>query len=147
MNTRHRTIVALLTVIAVLLALNLILVSSPAAQAGGTPRRCCIPATLTCELLTLPDCQAVGGISYPIGTDCTFECGPGACCVSDNCIFVSGEEDCINLGGIYQGYDPSADCAAIQCEAAPPCPADLDTDGEVGIIDFLILLQLWGPCE
>jgi hypothetical protein len=27
-----------------------------------------------------------------------------------------------------------------------PCPADLDGDGSVGIIDFLTLLGAWGPC-
>ncbi len=43
MNTGHRTIVALLTVIAVLLALNLVVTSSPAGQAEGDLRRCCFP--------------------------------------------------------------------------------------------------------
>jgi hypothetical protein len=29
----------------------------------------------------------------------------------------------------------------------PPCdPADLDKDGTVGILDFLLLLAAWGPC-
>ncbi len=27
-----------------------------------------------------------------------------------------------------------------------PCPADLDGDGSVGIVDFLALLAAWGPC-
>ena len=27
----------------------------------------------------------------------------------------------------------------------PPCPWDLDTDGVVGIVDFLMLLAAWGP--
>ncbi len=26
------------------------------------------------------------------------------------------------------------------------CPADLDGDGNVGITDFLLLLEAWGPC-
>ena len=146
MNTGHRTIVALLTVIAVLLALNLIASSSPAAQAEGGLRRCCFPHNGSCLLFTLVDCIAFGGIPGPPGSDCTFECGPGACCVGDNCLVTFDEESCISQGGIYQGWDPAPDCAAIQCEAAPPCPADLDNDGEIGIVDFLILLSLWGPC-
>ena len=145
MNTGHRTIVALLTAIAVLLALNLVLVSSPAAQAGGVPQRCCFPATGQCVLLTFSDCIAAGGSPGGVGSDCTFACGPGACCVGDNCLVTFDEESCISQGGIYQGWDPAPDCAAIQCEAAP-CPADIDDDGEVGINDFLIVLQLWGPC-
>ena len=28
----------------------------------------------------------------------------------------------------------------------PPCPADLDNDGFVGITDLLALLAAWGPC-
>ena len=28
----------------------------------------------------------------------------------------------------------------------PPCPADLDGDGHVGVPDFLALLIAWGPC-
>ena len=33
-------------------------------------------------------------------------------------------------------------------EVSPPlpCPADLDGDGTVGIVDFLTLLANWGPC-
>ncbi|MEE8459038.1 MAG: hypothetical protein V3S08_04155 [Phycisphaerales bacterium] len=30
------------------------------------------------------------------------------------------------------------------CPSAPPCPADLDGDGAVGIVDFLDLLAQWG---
>ncbi len=35
--------------------------------------------------------------------------------------------------------------AAVQAVLQPPCPADLDGDNEVGIIDFLDLLAAWGP--
>ncbi|MHC4422766.1 MAG: hypothetical protein ACYS1E_19555, partial [Planctomycetota bacterium] len=28
----------------------------------------------------------------------------------------------------------------------PPRPGDLDEDGVVGVLDFLILLAHWGPC-
>jgi hypothetical protein len=28
----------------------------------------------------------------------------------------------------------------------PPCPEDLDGDGTVGVVDFLAILAVWGPC-
>jgi len=34
----------------------------------------------------------------------------------------------------------------LSLESGSLCPADLDGDGEVGIIDFLELLGAWGPC-
>ncbi len=39
--------------------------------------------------------------------------------------------------------------AAIKVEGTlvtPECPADLDSDGSVGVKDLLILLGAWGPC-
>ncbi|MCZ6445360.1 MAG: FG-GAP-like repeat-containing protein, partial [Planctomycetota bacterium] len=33
----------------------------------------------------------------------------------------------------------------IQANCAPPCPADLNGDGSVGILDLLALLAAWGP--
>jgi hypothetical protein len=40
----------------------------------------------------------------------------------------------------------AVDIGAYEFGNAPlPCPADLDGDGEVGIADFLALLQAWGP--
>jgi Tol biopolymer transport system component len=37
----------------------------------------------------------------------------------------------------------------FQCdrnEITPPCPADIDGGGDVGVTDFLALLAAWGPC-
>ena len=111
-----------------------------------TDRRCCVASTGQCVLTDPITCVMAGGTPGREGEDCTFECGPGACCLADNsCTVTFDEEQCISQGGIYQGWNPSADCAAVPCQAQ--CPADLDGNGEVGINDFLILLQLWGPCE
>jgi hypothetical protein len=42
-------------------------------------------------------------------------------------------------GGAYEGrYLATAACA-------PACPADIDGDGRVGVMDFLGLLSAWGP--
>ena len=35
---------------------------------------------------------------------------------------------------------------SFSTHAAPPCNADLDDDGAVGVSDLLILLGAWGPC-
>ena len=35
---------------------------------------------------------------------------------------------------------------SFSTHAAPPCNADLDDDGAVGVKDLLILLGAWGPC-
>lgn len=120
MNTK-RTVVALLTVIAALLALNLILVSSPTALAGGVPRRCCLP-TGECEILSVGDCAGFGGIPGPAGTDCTYECGPGGCCIiaDDTCVVARDEEYCIFvLDGVYQGWDLVEPCADVLCGDGP----------------------------
>jgi len=94
---------------------------------AGVLRRCCFPEDGHCELFTLADCIALQGSPGGVGSDCTFECGPGACCVLGDCEVTFDEEDCIVLGGIYQGWDPGVDCAdidcaAVQCGSVPePC--------------------------
>ena len=58
--------------------------------------------------------------------------------------------DAVGGGGI-QGYAYFVDSfinfdviPAPPC--APPCPADLDNTGDVGVKDLLTLLGAWGPC-
>ncbi len=34
----------------------------------------------------------------------------------------------------------------IDLGGAPPCPADFDNSGDVGVKDLLFLLGAWGPC-
>ncbi len=50
--------------------------------------------------------------------------------------------DCPNDSVTEAGIDDFE--VTILC-AAGPCPADLDTDGQVGVTDLLILLSAWGP--
>ena len=59
--------------------------------------------------------------------------------------------DAVNGGGI-QGYAYFVDSfinfdviPAPPCD--PPCPADLDGNGDVGASDLLALLASWGPCK
>ena len=46
------------------------------------------------------------------------------------------------------GDPPIVDMGAyeFQADETPPCPADLDGSGDVGVKDLLILLGAWGPC-
>ena len=143
---------------AVLLALNLLAKGTSVAVAQeteGPTGVCCFP-TGVCGGTTLTICLDNGGVFYE-GED---ECPPespcsifGACCVPANgtCL-VAPEPACLGSPyfGIWKG--PDTDCFDNDFNGLPDicentCPADLDGSGEVGIIDFLILLQLWGPCE
>ena len=65
--------------------------------------------------------------------------GPlGACCVSTGCDNLI-ETQCDLIGGSWTLSGSCDDCA-------PPCPADNDNDGIVGIEDLLILIDSWGFC-
>ena len=50
-----------------------------------------------------------------------------------------------SCAGLSVTYDTTSVTVTITGPCAL-CPADLDGDGEVGIIDFLELLGAWGPC-
>ncbi len=65
----------------------------------------------------------------------------GACCVDGGCIALAAE-DCLAAGGTFHG-DQSI-CAEVSCP--PSCPADLNDDGAVGVLDLLMLLDNWGVC-
>ncbi len=43
------------------------------------------------------------------------------------------------------GDPPIVDMGAYELQVVPPCPWDLDGDGDVGVKDLLILLAAWGP--
>lgn len=66
----------------------------------------------------------------------------GACCVDTSCIELT-PADCFTTGGSYLGDDVL--CGVGSC--APPCPADLNGNGEVDIDDLLSFIGAWGPCD
>jgi hypothetical protein len=65
--------------------------------------------------------------------------GDGACCVKGNCGFVSPEA-CAAFDGEHY---PGMQCHEIDCKK---CDGDINGDGEVNVLDLLILLENWGPC-
>ncbi len=54
------------------------------------------------------------------------------------CCEVRWDEPCVFLA-----EDAEEQACPYFC---PPCPADVDGDGAVGVIDFLGVLAAWGPC-
>ncbi len=44
------------------------------------------------------------------------------------------------------GVEADFDDVVLTAEFGLPCPADLDTSGDVGVKDLLFLLGAWGPC-
>ncbi|MCZ6494030.1 MAG: hypothetical protein O6933_08125 [Planctomycetota bacterium] len=105
---------------------------------------CCIPFDI-CEVTTIQVCIEMGGVLWAPGQDCeTFPCPPlGACCRPDGTCQITGQRFCENtFDGTYQG--DGVKCQDISCTR--PCPADLSGDGEVGILDLLVLLSNWGLC-
>ena len=54
------------------------------------------------------------------------------------------ESDCLNGGGLWSG--DTTLCATVTCEAANSCPADVNGDGEVEVMDIIELITAWGAC-
>ncbi len=114
------------------------------ANAMGDPTgACCIPFDI-CEVTTIQECFGeLGGVIWAPGQDCgTFTCPPlGACCKPDGTCQITGQSFCENtFDGTYQG--DGVTCQDVTCTQS--CPADLTGDGEVGILDLLVLLTVWG---
>ncbi len=110
---------------------------------GGPMGACCIPFDI-CEVATIQVCFGdLGGVIWAPEQDCgTFTCPPlGACCRPDGFCQITRQFSCENTSdGIYQG--DGVTCKDVTCTL--PCPADLSGDGEVGILDLLVLLTVWG---
>lgn len=106
---------------------------------------CCIPFGI-CEVATIQVCFGdLGGVIWAPGQNCgTFNCPPlGACCKPDGTCQVAAQSSCeITFGGSYQG--DGVECQEARC--APPCPADFDGSGDVGVTDLVSIVEAWGPC-
>ena len=92
----------------------------------------CLTAIIVAALVALP--VIAGG-----GSDNS----PGACCFVDQSCQLLFAHECLGQGGTWLGNAKGFSCANYSCD----CPLDFDHDGEVGIIDFLAVLENWGPCQ
>jgi uncharacterized membrane protein YeaQ/YmgE (transglycosylase-associated protein family) len=73
----------------------------------------------------------------------SFTCTPpgttGACCLPNGTCDDETAADCAEDGGVFH---PETTCDDVSCGS---CPGDIDSDGQVGVVDFLALLEAWGP--
>ena len=79
-----------------------------------------------------------GSIHYTFVADISY-LPKGACCVSSGCASVH-KVACNDFGGTWMGETGSCD------DCPPTCDADLDGDGEVKVLDLLLLIGAWGIC-
>ena len=161
MNTGHRTIVALLTVIAVLLALNLIATSAPAANNETTASATGPPVPTIVKLLPLnpthyfrvwsdgrvdalngPSCDfvTVGEINGPVDHPYPVVDAIFAGNHSTQAIMLTYEDGRVDLVN-GQGSTPRCTIAGVGTPSF--CTGDVDRSGVVGIEDFLIVLSQW----
>jgi len=80
------------------------------------------------------------------GTSCTdpnMDCCRilGACCLNGGCTETI-EEACVDAGGTWSAY---AQCASVTCPD-DDCPADVNGDGTVNVLDLLSVISVWGDC-
>ena len=156
MNTGHRTIVALLTVVALLLALNLIATTSPAADnasATGPPDPYVVknlPWSRSLYLRVWSDGRVdllgrnpfvcTWGIGWTHGPVVhpfpVVDAHPAS---SDNlAALLIYEDDRVDLVG------EDIRCTLEGIGTPSLCTGDTDRDGTVGIVDFLTVLDQWG---
>ena len=65
----------------------------------------------------------------------------GACCYNGGCVLTTNDF-CFEAGGSYAGDGTL--CEEVDCPTT--CPGDIDGDGQVGVIDILIVIDRWGFC-
>ena len=65
----------------------------------------------------------------------------GACCIAGTCVLTTASS-CFDAQGAFAGNDIG--CADANCPTS--CPGDIDGDGQVGIVDILVVIDRWGFC-
>ncbi|MBT6269635.1 MAG: hypothetical protein HOI88_04730 [Phycisphaerae bacterium] len=92
-------------------------------------------------------CDVEGDFSgiQPVIIGEILECviGIGACCGGDAC-WEMEESVCLDGGGLWSG--DTTLCATVVCNAVSSCPADVNGDGEVEVLDIIDLITAWGAC-
>jgi hypothetical protein len=104
---------------------------------------CCFDGGATCVHASFAGCVNLAGVYQGDGTLCAGGCAAaGACCFSSGTCESFTAAVCAALGGAFQGSGVS--CNPSPCP--PPCPEDIDSSGDVGFGDLLMVLSDWGPC-
>ena len=65
----------------------------------------------------------------------------GACCLNGGCTETI-EEACVDAGGSWSAYDQ---CSSVTCPG-DDCPADVNGDGLINVLDLLSVISAWGDC-
>ena len=65
----------------------------------------------------------------------------GACCLAGTCVMTTATY-CFEALGAYGGKGIT--CEEANCPTS--CPGDIDGDGQVGIVDILVVIDRWGLC-
>jgi hypothetical protein len=114
-------------------------VCSSSTCSGFAVGSCCISEG-SCAVISLDDCQSIGGTFRGEGTDCTDAtvCLTGACCFGEVCL-LGTDSACETFSGEFRGYGIA--CQDANCEG---CPPDINEDGEVDVNDLLVLLEQFG---
>ena len=162
MTKGQRTVVSLLAVIAVLLGLNL-LSDPPEAEAQveeGVAGACCLPDG-SCEPgQSEVGCLKSGGIFHGVGTVCvSFDCTiPRVVSVTvakevitnpeTYRVFRGWSNGDVDMMWVDFGPNPTLCDVPLQCGPVPiippPCPADVNDDLSVNVLDLIELLLAFG---
>ncbi len=114
----------LLTVIAALLALNLLPRQRVLAEIGATGA-CCLLSSECIDGITVDECTDMSGASFhPNETCLDVVCPPiGACCFLPEGVCVDGEsaQYCYDLAGVFQGSTTTCETPAVVCEPQGAC--------------------------
>ncbi|MDG2423262.1 MAG: lectin-like protein [Phycisphaerales bacterium] len=65
----------------------------------------------------------------------------GACCLAGTCVMTTATY-CFEAFGAYGGKGLTCEDAGCPVN----CPGDIDGDGQVGIVDILVVIDRWGFC-
>jgi hypothetical protein len=110
---------------------------------------CCLSDESCLEDVTPDGCALLGGAHEP-GLFCVDAgCEVGACCLADATCQELRESDCTQAGGQWKGADSI--CGDFDQDgtddACASCRSDTNGDGTVSVLDFLLMLGDWGPCD
>ena len=158
----NKTIAGLLSVIAALLGLNLVIQTTQPAEAGGVVaggEDPYIVKLLPHTYLTFFRVWSDGQVDRLCKADgaCDYELTDGFGPVEHpfpvvDAVFGSNHETPSVMMTFEDGRVDLVGGAGDRCTLAgigspSLCTADVDRDGDIGIIDFLTVLEQWGPCE